>query len=202
MTSEQWEVFRRTGTSHLIAISGLHIGLIAGFMFLVVNFVWRQIPALTLRIPAQQIAAVFSLGAALFYSLLAGFSLPTQRALIMLTVVLSGVLLRRRVATWDSLSLALLTVLVMDPLSVMSASFWLSFGAVTVIICTINARLKPSKLWWRWGRVDGYAGGARHFSSSACWFIFGVCCGCIPILTANPGISSTPSSCSAFRVDC
>lgn len=189
ITAEQWQTLRNTGTNHLMAIAGLHIGLISGLVFFLVNFLWRRILYVIAReqsdrsnpgtnmtgllrptglamtkinffagmtkVPAQQAAAFAALIAAVFYSALAGFSLPTQRAVIMLGVFLITILLRRHLPPWHALLLALLIILFWDPLSILSSSFWLSFGVVALIIYAMSGRLRQSNKWWRWGRVQG-----------------------------------------------
>jgi len=105
ITADQWQVFRATGTSHLVAISGLHIGLIAGFAFFLIGFLWRCIPNAPLWIATPQVAAIAALVAGLLYSGLAGFSVPTQRALIMITVFMSAKLMRRHLSNGHGLLL-------------------------------------------------------------------------------------------------
>lgn len=141
ITGKQWEVFRKTGSSHLIAISGLHIGLVSALIFWFVRWVCLRIKMLN-RV-ATQSAVVVSLLVAIGYAGLAGFSIPTQRALIMLSVVLGAVYLRRHYTPLHVLSVALLAVIIHNPLSVMSAGFWLSFGAVAVILYGMTGRVKP-----------------------------------------------------------
>ncbi|NOZ38391.1 MAG: DNA internalization-related competence protein ComEC/Rec2 [Gammaproteobacteria bacterium] len=152
ISTEQWQWLRKTGTSHLVAISGLHIGLVAGLMFLLLNWLWRFSGLLMLSCPAPRAAAWGAMAAALVYAALAGFSIPTQRALIMLSVVMLGIIFNRPLSPGRTLALALLAVLTLDPLAVMSAGFWLSFLAVWVIVYGLAARVgKPDKWqqWWR-----------------------------------------------------
>jgi len=154
ITAQQWQTMRATGTNHLMAIAGVHIGFVAGFIYWLINFIWRRIPKFMLRMPAQEAATIAALITAFMYSALAGFSLPTQRALIMLLVFSLNVLLRRKIAVWDSFALALLLILVIEPFATFSVSFWLSFGAVFAILYGISARLRPSGLWWKYGRIQ------------------------------------------------
>ncbi len=154
ISNNQWQVFRHVGLSHLIAISGLHIGLIAGFSFMLINILWCCLPRLCLLFPATQAAAIAAMLTAVFYSALAGFSLPTQRALIMITMAMLSILWRRSLS-WDRvLLITLLIILILDPFAVLTVSFWLSFTAVIIILYGMNGRLKPTGWWWRWGRVQ------------------------------------------------
>jgi competence protein ComEC len=134
---DQWQVLTRTGTSHLIAISGMNIGLVAGLVFFLVRWLWSLPGVTVLWVPAPLVAASAALLAALGYTALAGFAIPTQRALVMLAVALGGGLLRRRSAPSVLLATALLTVLLVDPLSVIAPGFWLSFAAVAVILYAV-----------------------------------------------------------------
>lgn len=129
----QWQTLRTTGTSHLLAISGLHLGLVAALVYLLMGFAARRIPPLARRVPARLVAATAGMLAAIAYAALAGFSLPTQRALIMLAAPLAALLWRRRIGVTTALGVAAFVVTLVSPLAVMSASFWLSFGAVTVL---------------------------------------------------------------------
>lgn len=132
----QWRVLTNTGTSHLMAISGLHIGLAALFSYLLIR---RITPVFLMkRIPAQHVALLGSMVVALLYAMTAGLSIPTQRAIIMLFILSLMMLLRRNHRPVDSLGFALLVVLMVDPLAVLSAGFWFSFSAVAVIFISIS----------------------------------------------------------------
>ncbi|MGD8932455.1 MAG: DNA internalization-related competence protein ComEC/Rec2, partial [Chromatiales bacterium] len=154
LSDATWQTFTRTGTNHLVAISGLHIGMVAGLVFFLGQWLWRRSERLTLALPARRAAAWLALGAGIGYAALAGFSLPTQRALMMLALGLGALLMGRSLALGRSLSLALFGVLLFDPLAPLSNSFWLSFGAVAVILFAMGGRLRQWSLWWRWGRVQ------------------------------------------------
>ncbi|MHB1947280.1 MAG: DNA internalization-related competence protein ComEC/Rec2 [Gammaproteobacteria bacterium] len=154
INQENWEVLRNTGTNHLMAIAGLHIGFMSGFIYTMVAWLWRRSLRLTYIMPAQHAGGIAALAIALIYSALAGFLIPTQRACIMLTVFLIVVLLRRKTLSWQAWSVAMFIVLLINPLHVLSESFWLSFGAVAAIIFGVSARLSPTGLWWKWGRIQ------------------------------------------------
>ncbi len=138
------DIFQKTGTSHLMVISGLHIGLFALIGFVFFRLLWSLSPRLCSFIPAQYVAVAFSLFSALLYSLLAGFSVPTQRAVIMLFVYGVLWLLSMRVSIVRSLMLAFVIVLIIDYKSVYNIGTWLSFSAVAslVFIGTILSQYK------------------------------------------------------------
>ncbi len=156
ITPDQWRWLRKTGTSHLVAISGLHIGLVAGLMFLLLNRLWRFSGPVMLYCPAPKAAAWGAMAAALVYAALAGFSIPTQRALIMLSVVMLAIIFNRRLSPGRTLALALLAVLIVDPFAVMSAGFWLSFFAVWVIVYGLAARAGKQDKWQQWWRSQAW----------------------------------------------
>jgi competence protein ComEC len=150
----QWEVLTRTGTNHLIAISGLHVGLVAALLFFLSRWAWSRSARLTLLIAAPRAAAFAALTGAVAYSALAGFAISTQRALIMLAVVLGAVLLSRAVRPVSGIVLALVGVLILDPKAVLSYGFWLSFGAVAALLYALGRRLGAGGLWSKWGRAQ------------------------------------------------
>ena len=127
-----WRTLQRTGTSHLVAISGLHVGLVAGLIFLLARSIALRMPAAVASRNAEVAASACLLAAGL-YAALAGFTVPTQRALIMLTVAQLALLGRRSVSMSSGLSAAVLLVLAWDPAAPLSASFWLSFIAVALL---------------------------------------------------------------------
>ncbi|MDD4915074.1 MAG: DNA internalization-related competence protein ComEC/Rec2 [Methylococcales bacterium] len=141
----QWQVFNTTGTTHLIVISGSHISLIAGLVFLLVRRGWAWLAML--RISPQRMAAVAAWLTALFYAGLAGYSTPTLRAVIMLSVALAAIFWQRHTAALQVLMLALLAVLVFDPFAVLSVGFWLSFAAVALLIYVSVGRLGRGGFW-------------------------------------------------------
>ena len=157
-TPADWEVLSRTGTNHLVAISGLHVGLFAGAAFLAVRALWGLLPGLALAVAAPRAGAVAGLAAAFAYAALAGFAVSTQRALIMLAVVLGAVLAARTLRPWHAFGLAVAGVLVVDPFAPLSYGAWLSFGAVAVLLWSLAGRLPSRDLWSRWGRAQWAVG--------------------------------------------
>jgi len=132
---ETKQTIKQLGISHLFAISGLHIGLFFGFIYFLVNFVVvRSLPGRYLGWFSWRLVNAIALLGALFYAYLAGFSLPTQRAFLMLFVAVMLLSMRRKACVVDLLGLILFIVLLWDPLAVMGLSLWLSFFAVSIII--------------------------------------------------------------------
>ncbi len=129
-----WQVLNATGTSHLVAISGLHVGLVAGFGMAAGAGLARLVPPLLRRRPARHWGAGAAFVSAALYAAMAGFALPTRRALVMVSVVLLALVGRRAVRPFPVLALALAAVLVLDPLAPLAAGFWLSFLAVAVLV--------------------------------------------------------------------
>ena len=140
-----WDLFRRTGTTHLMVISGAHIGLVASMFFILVQWMWSFSSRLCLYKPAVQAASVGALLSAVIYSLLAGFAVPAQRALIACLVMLLRHFTAHRFNGWQAWRYALLTVLVMEPHAVLLSGFYLSFMAVALLIA--SSRRFVSKGW-------------------------------------------------------
>lgn len=148
MDEREWAVARATGIPHLIAISGLHIALFASFGIALVRLLWKLAPRLTLRWPAPLIEAVASLVFAVAYALIAGFGLPTRRALVMIAALLAANLARRARAPVHGLALAVVALLAWNPACVLSAGFWLSFvGVAWLMFCLGGAGER--RRWWR-----------------------------------------------------
>ena len=148
-----WDVFNRTGVGHLVAISGLHITMIAGLAACVASGLWRRSfftrAQLPLLLPAQKVGALAGAAAALLYVLLAGFGVPAQRTLYMLAVVALALWCGRLASVSHVLCLALGTVALLDPWCVLWPGFWLSFGAVGVILYAGAGRLEMEGAGWR-----------------------------------------------------
>ena len=151
---EQWQVFTRTGVNHLMSISGLHVTMLSGLAFAVANLLWRRSARLTLALPAVKAAALIGFVVALGYALLAGFAVPAQRTVFMLAVVAVALWTGRIAAAAPVLALALFAVLVIDPWAVNAPGFWLSFGAVAVIMWVSVNRLRQPHWLLTWGRVQ------------------------------------------------
>jgi competence protein ComEC len=139
MDESAWKTLRNTGTIHLVAISGLHISLLSGMIIWIIAKLWRLTGVLQNRIPARDAALVAGVLVAIVYSLLAGMTIPTRRALIMLIAIAVTFLWRTRTSVQHTLVFALFIVLAIDPLSPLDNGFWLSFSAVAIIAVLVNS---------------------------------------------------------------
>jgi competence protein ComEC len=153
LSREDWQVLQDTGTVHLLVISGQHIGLLAGAVYLLIAGlarygVWPN------RLPWLPWACALAFVAALGYGLLAGFEVPVRRACLMIGLVLLWRLRFRHLGAWWPLLLALNGVLLLDPLASLQPGFWLSFAAVAVLIFIFGGRLGPWRWWHSWTRAQ------------------------------------------------
>jgi competence protein ComEC len=167
ISSEEWRLFNRTGVTHLMSISGLHVTLISGLFAWLANFLWRRSPALMLRLPARKAGAIAAIGGALGYSLIAGFAVPAQRTFWMVTVVAIALWSGRIAAPARTLALALAVVLLFDPWAVLAAGFWLSFGAVALIFLVAEEKGSIARQWLQvqWAITIGLAPAALFLFS-------------------------------------
>ncbi len=145
--NEQWQLFNRTGIGHLISISGLHVTFFAALIGAVVLWLWKRSHALTIRLPARKAAAVAGVLAAFCYVLLAGFQVPAQRTLYMLTVAAIGLWLGRPGTASVVWLWALAVVLAWDPWATLTPGFWLSFGAVGLLLYIGVGRVGRMPAW-------------------------------------------------------
>ncbi|KAB8180675.1 DNA internalization-related competence protein ComEC/Rec2 [Lysobacter maris] len=129
-----WALLRANGLTHLIAISGFHVGLVAGFAALLARGLWWGWPGLARRIPRPVAAALAGLAGGIAYAAVAGFALPTVRTVLMIGAVAAMRVSRRRFGPAAALAAAALAILLVDPLSVLSAGFWLSFAGVAWLL--------------------------------------------------------------------
>lgn len=125
---------RAAGLAHILAISGLHIGMVTGALFFLVRLLGAWVPAVSLRLPMHRIAALCALLGALAYFTISGGSVPTQRATIVVALAMGAILLSRRPFSLRSVGFAALLVLVLQPSTLVTASFQMSFAAVIGLI--------------------------------------------------------------------
>ncbi|WP_133406581.1 DNA internalization-related competence protein ComEC/Rec2 [Parashewanella tropica] len=136
-SEQRWQALRSSGTGHLVAISGLHLSVISVWCFLLCMIVLSWLtPSQGLR--NLRVAIVVTCVCASFYAYLAGFAIATQRALLMLLVVMALTSWHKVSSPWERLLIALFVVLVIDPLAILGAGLWLSFGALSIILLCIS----------------------------------------------------------------
>lgn len=154
LDQDDWGVARANGVPHLIAISGFHVGVAALFGVALARLLYLFWPALALRLPRLPAQAVAALLSAAAYGVLAGMGLPTVRTLLMIAVVAMARWSRRTVGGAQTLALALIAILLADPLAVLAAGFWLSFVGVAFLMLCLTAQARG----WR-GFLHELSGG-------------------------------------------
>ncbi|PHS22902.1 MAG: DNA internalization-related competence protein ComEC/Rec2 [Methylophaga sp.] len=151
ISHEQWQTLRLSGTSHLLAISGLHIGLAAAIGFFSFKWLWSRRANNLLLLASKEAGAIGGFITALFYAAMAGFSIPSQRALIMVTTLMLTLIIRKPAAISSILAVSLFVILVHNPLAILSVGFWLSFSAVAIILFISQNRFPAPK--WQWAKI-------------------------------------------------
>jgi competence protein ComEC len=155
LNAETTENMRVANIAHLLAISGLHMGLLTGFVYGALRFVLALIPPLALRYPIRKWAAAGALGAGAFYLVLSGGNVATERAFIQVAVMLTAVMLDRRAITLRSVAIAAVILLLHRPETLFSPGFQMSFAATAALVAVFNGlrdvewlRVRPA--WQRW----------------------------------------------------
>lgn len=136
---ETLSALRESNLAHLLAISGLHMGLITGFVFAALRYGLALAPALALRLPVRKLAAVGALLVGAGYLALSGGNVATERAFIMVAVMFGAVLVERRAVTLRAVAVAALIVLALRPESLVSPGFQMSFAATTALVAVFGA---------------------------------------------------------------
>jgi competence protein ComEC len=154
ISREEWQLFNRTGVTHLMSISGLHVTLVSGLAAWLVAAFWRRVPLLALRAPARKAAALAAILAALGYTLLAGWGVPAQRTFWMVTVFAAALWSGRITTPWRTLALALAAIVLLDPWAPLSPGLWLSFGAVVLIFYAVAGWNSGESRVMQWARIQ------------------------------------------------
>lgn len=181
------DALRNSGLAHMLAISGLHMALMAGSLFWLLRASAATIPALALRYPIKKWAAVLALLGGGFYLAISGGSIATQRAFLMMGIVFTAILLDRPALTLRNVALAALVILVLFPESLLNVSFQMSFAAVTALIAVYertNKHKKYSAVNSFWGRIVRKGG----------WYLGG-----IALTTLVAGIAAAPFAAFHFH---
>ena len=145
------DAMRDAGLAHLLAISGLHMGLVTAAVFFIFEALLSLIPAVALRVPPSKIAALFAWGAALGYLALSGMPVSTLRAFLMVSIALMGILMNRRAISVRSIALAAIAIMLIWPETLISVGFQMSFAAVTGLVV----------FYEKWGRKLIFGGFSR-----------------------------------------
>jgi competence protein ComEC len=154
ISREEWQLFSRTGVTHLMSISGLHVTLVSGLLAWLAGALWRRVPALVLRLPARKAAALAAIAGALGYTLIAGYGVPAQRTFWMVSVVAAALWSGRISSPWRTLALALALIVLMDPWAPLAPGLWLSFGAVLLIFYAAVGWNAPGPKAMQWVRIQ------------------------------------------------
>ncbi len=145
ITAERWELLRKTGLSHLVAISGLHIGLVAFWSLILIRFLVYPLKFCNGIFPKKYLAMTLSVFCAYAYAEIAGFPVPTLRAFVMLVIVVTAILLLKRVSFMSILAVTIFMFAWLIPSSIFSTAFWLSFSAVWILGSAFEGRVFPSE---------------------------------------------------------
>ncbi len=151
---------RDAGLAHLLAISGLHVGMVSGALFFVVRLLAALVPGFSLRLPSHRLAALAAIFGALGYFLISGGTVPTQRATIVVVLAMGAILISRRPFSLRSLGFAAMGVLLLQPSALITASFQMSFAAVLGLIVAFQfSEMRATGTRPLTGRLLGYASG-------------------------------------------
>lgn len=149
---DDWRIFNRSGITHLVSISGMHVTSIAGIAGLLASALWRRLRwrgvGVAERMPARIAGGAVAALVALLYCLLAGWGVPARRTFFMLLVVLVAALSRLPLSGDRVLAGAAAAVVALDPWAPVSAGFWLSFGAVAMLLRIVAAPIDVDAGWW------------------------------------------------------
>ena len=152
---QQTEAYRDAGLAHFLAISGLHMGMLAGLMFWLVRTIASYFPAIALRYDTKKIAAVVAILMSFIYLVISGWQISTQRAFIMTTLVLCGILVGRRAISMRMVAWAGLILLIFEPQMIISAGFQMSFAAVIMLVAFYEKHVSFSSQSQRYKSIYG-----------------------------------------------
>src|ERR1700761_3382768 len=141
LSNDAKDLIREAGIFHIITISGVQMTLVAGIFFIVTRRILALSPMLALNYPIKKWAAAVAMAGSVFYDIVTGSRVGTERALIMTLIVLSAVIMNRRALTMRNLAFAILVVVAIEPEAVMGVSFQLSFAAVAALVAVMESRI-------------------------------------------------------------
>ncbi len=144
LSDDNRSAIRDAGLAHMLAISGLHVGLVASTLFFMLRISLASVGYIALQAPIKKIAAIFAFSGALFYMLIAGSTIPTQRAVLMISIVFLAIILDRTPISMRIIAFSALIVLAISPESLISVSFQMSFSAVVSLVLFYE---KTKNIW-------------------------------------------------------
>lgn len=186
ISQDSWTLFRCTGTTHLMVISGAHIGLISGMVFKLICGFWSRCSRLCLRIPSHKIASIVAILFSVGYAVVAGFGAPAERATISAGFVFLRYLGQRQFGAWQAWRYALFAVILTEPHAVLLPGFYLSFMAVAVLL-TMNRRIHSHKMIKAIAIQMSCMLGLLPFTLY--WFAYGAVSGLFANMLAIPWVS-------------
>jgi competence protein ComEC len=177
------EQFKKSGTMHLLAISGLHIGILALFSLFICRLAVNRFPRLLLLFPSWKSAALLTVFPLLLYALIAGFQPPVVRAVIMYVVVAAALLSNRQVHLFNAILLAAFLILAVSPDSLFSVSFQLSFAAVlAIVLCMRERSIRRNKALLPGSDSSSLVTGIKKLLTSSLYISIAACLGTFPLL--------------------
>lgn len=186
ISQDLWALFRRTGTTHLMVISGAHIGLVAGMIFQLIRLLLVRFQHVCLRYPTPKIASIVAILTGFSYAFLAGFGAPAERSAVASFFIFIRQVGQKKFGVWQAWRYALLIVLLTEPHAVLMPGFYLSFIAVAILL-TMNQRIKTSG--WRKGLLLQLSCLFGLLPFTLYWFSYGALNGFIANLLAIPLVS-------------
>ena len=198
--SADLESLRRSNLAHLLAISGLHMGLLVGFVFALVRYGMALFAPFALRLPLKKIAAVVALGAGAFYLVLSGMSIATTRAFIMVAVMLSAILLDRPALSLRAVGLAATLILLVHPENLLGVGFQMSFAATIALIAAFRG-FKRMGLWMFVDKATRQTMGAARDDTGIAAYITQILRGFLSLVLASliAGLATAPFSAYHFN---
>ncbi len=147
------EALRNSGLAHILAISGLHMAIMAGTIYWLIRFILTAFPTIALKTNVRTIAATFALVGAVYYLFISGAGISTQRAFIMTSVMLIAIILKRPAVTLRNIALAALVILLLRPESIIDVGFQMSFAAVIALVSIYETFSKARERKIREGQI-------------------------------------------------
>jgi len=154
ISNTQNQEYRDSGLAHFLSISGLHMSMLAGLMFFIVRWCLAFFPKIAVKYDTRKIAAVIAIIMSFIYLIISGWQISTQRAFIMTTLVLIGVLVGRRAISMRMIAWAVWVILILEPYMLISAGFQMSFAAVIMLVAFYEKYAGKMQTWWQVSRYD------------------------------------------------